>query len=240
MPPTTRTRIKRPRAATPSSATTAPAARGTPRRWIAATTGDTTVATTNPPSTGETITEVASSSRISENPSAATPSSSHEANPRSRSQRGAEKTADSSLSCAASRCTVCTGPAGGTAPAAGAVPIERRHGQEILMPTQAVFDQQPHPPPGWDGHPLRRSTAKRRNPPSQAGSGVCAGEDLNLHGPFRPQGPQPCASTNSATSAGGAGTHSTASALPRPGAAILVSDPDFAARAGSRARSRWR
>src|ERR1035437_5162735 len=29
----------------------------------------------------------------------------------------------------------------------------------------------------------------------------CAGEDLNLHGPFGPQGPQPCASTNSATSA---------------------------------------
>ena len=94
MPPTTRTTIKRPRAATPSSATIAPAARGTPRRWITATTGDTTVATTNPATTGETITEVASKSRINENPSAATPSSSHDANPRSRSQRGAEKTAE--------------------------------------------------------------------------------------------------------------------------------------------------
>src|SRR5947207_2255099 len=31
----------------------------------------------------------------------------------------------------------------------------------------------------------------------------CAGEDLNLHGPNGPQGPQPCASTNSATSARG-------------------------------------
>ena len=34
-----------------------------------------------------------------------------------------------------------------------------------------------------------------------AGALACAGEDLNLHGPFGPQGPQPCASTNSATSA---------------------------------------
>jgi hypothetical protein len=29
----------------------------------------------------------------------------------------------------------------------------------------------------------------------------CAREDSNLHGPFSPQGPQPCASTNSATGA---------------------------------------
>ena len=29
----------------------------------------------------------------------------------------------------------------------------------------------------------------------------CAREDLNLHGPYGPQGPQPCASTNSATGA---------------------------------------
>ena len=29
----------------------------------------------------------------------------------------------------------------------------------------------------------------------------CAGEDLNLHAPQGAQGPQPCASTNSATSA---------------------------------------
>src|SRR4029079_3207336 len=33
---------------------------------------------------------------------------------------------------------------------------------------------------------------------------LCAGEDLNLHGPYSPQGPQPCASTNSATGAWGA------------------------------------
>ena len=35
-------------------------------------------------------------------------------------------------------------------------------------------------------------------PPEQT---QCAGEDLNLHGVLTPQGPQPCASTNSATSA---------------------------------------
>src|ERR1700744_2190703 len=29
----------------------------------------------------------------------------------------------------------------------------------------------------------------------------CAREDSNLHGPYSPQGPQPCASTNSATGA---------------------------------------
>src|ERR1700694_5828974 len=31
----------------------------------------------------------------------------------------------------------------------------------------------------------------------------CAREDSNLHGPYSPQGPQPCASTNSATGAWG-------------------------------------
>jgi repressor LexA len=34
-----------------------------------------------------------------------------------------------------------------------------------------------------------------------AGPFRCAREDSNLHGPFSPQGPQPCASTNSATGA---------------------------------------
>jgi hypothetical protein len=33
------------------------------------------------------------------------------------------------------------------------------------------------------------------------GLSQCAREDSNLHGPFSPQGPQPCASTNSATGA---------------------------------------
>jgi hypothetical protein len=38
---------------------------------------------------------------------------------------------------------------------------------------------------------------------SLAGLFQCAREDSNLHGPYGPQGPQPCASTNSATGAGG-------------------------------------
>jgi hypothetical protein len=39
--------------------------------------------------------------------------------------------------------------------------------------------------------------------PAFAGLFPCAEEDSNLHGPYSPQGPQPCASTNSATGAGG-------------------------------------
>ena len=39
--------------------------------------------------------------------------------------------------------------------------------------------------------------------PRCAGLFQCAREDSNLHGPYSPQGPQPCASTNSATGAGG-------------------------------------
>ena len=42
-----------------------------------------------------------------------------------------------------------------------------------------------------------------QKPLNQAASGACAGEDLNLHDPYGSQGPQPCASTNSATSASG-------------------------------------
>jgi hypothetical protein len=37
--------------------------------------------------------------------------------------------------------------------------------------------------------------------PAVRGFPQCAREDSNLHGPFSPQGPQPCASTNSATGA---------------------------------------
>src|SRR5262245_41152492 len=43
--------------------------------------------------------------------------------------------------------------------------------------------------------------------PQSQGFRQCAEEDSNLHGTYIPQGPQPCASTNSATGAGGtAGT----------------------------------
>ena len=38
---------------------------------------------------------------------------------------------------------------------------------------------------------------------AQPGLSQCAREDSNLHGPYSPQGPQPCASTNSATGAWG-------------------------------------
>src|ERR1700676_3884856 len=40
--------------------------------------------------------------------------------------------------------------------------------------------------------------------PRSAGPFRCAREDSNLHGELSPQGPQPCASTNSATGAEGA------------------------------------
>jgi hypothetical protein len=42
--------------------------------------------------------------------------------------------------------------------------------------------------------------------PAICGAFSCAEEDSNLHGPYSPQGPQPCASTNSATGAGGLAT----------------------------------
>src|ERR1700689_4217697 len=57
-----------------------------------------------------------------------------------------------------------------------------------------------------DKSPHRRTEVvyriKRINP-RLAGLSQCAREDSNFHGPIGPQGPQPCASTNSATGAGG-------------------------------------
>ena len=49
------------------------------------------------------------------------------------------------------------------------------------------------------------STPRIHKKPRHAGPYSCAREDSNLHGPFSPQGPQPCASTNSATGACGGG-----------------------------------
>jgi hypothetical protein len=59
----------------------------------------------------------------------------------------------------------------------------------------------------WDGRYVRpwRELARERKSPAFAGLFPCAEEDSNLHGPFSPQGPQPCASTNSATGAGACG-----------------------------------
>src|SRR4051794_16960508 len=53
-------------------------------------------------------------------------------------------------------------------------------------------------------HAALRGRPRTRKAPPNAGLFPCAEEDSNLHGPFSPQGPQPCASTNSATGAGGA------------------------------------
>ena len=53
--------------------------------------------------------------------------------------------------------------------------------------TRLEHDHRPGITPGARDRPARRFP--------------CAGEDLNLHGALTPQGPQPCASTNSATSA---------------------------------------
>src|ERR1700683_942152 len=56
-----------------------------------------------------------------------------------------------------------------------------------------------------DGRGPERNAIER--PPNKkaplSGAFQCAREDSNFHGPFSPQGPQPCASTNSATGAGG-------------------------------------
>src|SRR5262249_27961377 len=48
---------------------------------------------------------------------------------------------------------------------------------------------------------MHLSSKKEAAAPRGRTSHLCAGEDLNLHGVLTPQGPQPCASTNSATSA---------------------------------------
>ena len=49
--------------------------------------------------------------------------------------------------------------------------------------------------------PSRRLGPRNRKAPLESGAFECGREDSNLHGPFSPQGPQPCASTNSATAA---------------------------------------
>jgi hypothetical protein len=58
------------------------------------TAGDATVATTPPLMTGTTIVEVIPSAHVRPTARSATPTRNQEATPRSRSQRGAENTAD--------------------------------------------------------------------------------------------------------------------------------------------------
>jgi Phage integrase family len=55
--------------------------------------------------------------------------------------------------------------------------------------------------------------ARNDKNPAITGFSECAREDLNLHGPYGPQGPQPCASTNSAT---GAWAEKYSGPLPEP------------------------
>ncbi len=64
-----------------------------------------TVARISPVTTGPTIVDVMASSQISASSSRTTPTRYHDENPRSRSQRGAAKTVESSLnSSAPTRC----------------------------------------------------------------------------------------------------------------------------------------
>ena len=74
----------------------APPARGTRCRLSQLTSGEATDATTKAMSTGCVMTAVAPRSQTMPKSNAATPTRSHDANPRSRSQRGAEKTSASS------------------------------------------------------------------------------------------------------------------------------------------------
>ena len=74
--------------------------------------------------------------------------------------------------------------------------------------------------PAADG----RNDCLQAKSPAVRGFLRCAREDSNLHGPYSPQGPQPCASTNSATGAGG-GQYNPASV--RPVACLAGSDRDW-------------
>ena len=96
IPPITRKSTRAPSATRPRRTMPAPAARGTRCRPSQLTSGEATDATTKATSTGCVMTAVAPRSQTSPKSSAATPTRSHDAIPRSRSQRGAEKTAESS------------------------------------------------------------------------------------------------------------------------------------------------
>ena len=95
----------------------------------------------------------------------------------------------------------------------------------------------------WDSPDVCRSTPSmtmgnggtpRRGPsapgaliekaPTLRGFSPCAREDSNLHGPISPQGPQPCASTNSATGAWAASI-ALSPCRPRPRSAALAWGP---------------
>ena len=96
MPPTTITTNAAPSRSRPRKTSAAPAARGSPRRWSMRTSGDVTAATTPATTTGTTIVLVSAATHVAPMRTAPTPASSHDANPRSLSHCGAEKTPVSS------------------------------------------------------------------------------------------------------------------------------------------------
>ena len=82
----------------PTSTIAAPAARGMRCAPSQPTSGEATVATISPATTGSTIVAVAAANQTIPTSRNATPASSHEAIPRSRSHFGAENTFESWLS----------------------------------------------------------------------------------------------------------------------------------------------
>lgn len=89
-PPTTRQKISTPMAASPSSTSTAPAARGTLWRSNQPTAGPATAPSTVARITGMTIVDVSASSQMSPTRISTNPTSSHDEKPRSLSHVGAE------------------------------------------------------------------------------------------------------------------------------------------------------
>ena len=122
MPPTTITRMTTPSTRKPSRTRRAPPMRGTPFRCSQLTAGADTVARTRPISTGSTITDVIASSATMPTRNKASPTSSHDAMPMSRSHRGAANTADSSRSWLVSSLIVCGSLGTGSAPPRRHVP----------------------------------------------------------------------------------------------------------------------
>ena len=96
MPPTTNTTNPAPSSSRPRNTSAAPAPRGTPRRWSMRTSGEVTAATTPATTTGTKIVLVSAATHVAPMSTAPTPASSHDANPRSLSHCGAEKTPVSS------------------------------------------------------------------------------------------------------------------------------------------------
>src|SRR3954469_20649070 len=154
-PPTTRMTINAAIAITKSSTMSAPRARGTRWRWSHETPGLATVEMTSPTRTGTAIVDVMPMIQVRPTSRAATPTSSQAAKPRSRSQRGAAKTADNCLSWSASSWTTecCTSPSscGGAVSTAVANsscsgPCCQSLRNLMTRPSRAVRDLLPAPP----------------------------------------------------------------------------------------------